>query len=83
MESVRENNCQNVFASFTPTRKVTFKRGVEPLGIGIRFIALIFEELGSHSEDTKIPRITGILNSSSNSFTQVVVRRFADVFGEF
>ena len=57
MESVRANNCQSVFASSMPTSRGKFNRCQEPLGVGFRFIAVIFEALGSYNEDTNIPRI--------------------------
>ena len=60
MESVWANNCRSVFASSTPTSKVTFNRCPEPLGVGIRFITMKIEALGSYNEDTKIPRIPRI-----------------------
>ena len=51
MESVSANNCRNVFASSTPTSKVTFNRCPERLRIGIRFITIKIEALGSYYED--------------------------------
>ena len=39
------------------------------------------EALGSYNEDTKIPMIQDRLNSSA--FSQLTVRHFGDVFGEF
>ena len=57
MESVWANNCRSVFASSTPTSKGTFNRCPEPLRVGIRFITMKIEALGSYNEDTKIPRI--------------------------
>ena len=54
MESVWANNCRSVFASSTPTSKVTFNRCPERLGVGIRFITMKIEALGSYNEDTKI-----------------------------
>ena len=54
MESVWANSCRNVFASSTPTSKVTSNRCAETdLGVGIRFINIIFEALGSYNEDTR------------------------------
>ena len=53
MESVSANNCRSVFASSTPTSKETFNCCAEALGVGIRFIAIIFEVLGSYKEDTR------------------------------
>ena len=49
------NNCRSVFASSTPTSRGKFNRCPEPVDGGIRFIAVIFEALGSYNEDTKIP----------------------------
>ena len=49
------NNCRSVFASSTPTSRGTFNHCPEPVDSGIRFIAVIFEVLGSYNEDTKIP----------------------------
>ena len=59
MESVWANNCRSVFASSTPTSKVTFNCCPEPLGVGIRFITMKIAALGSYNEDTKIPRYLG------------------------
>ena len=78
MESVSANNCQSVFASSTPTSKGKFNHCPEALGVGIRFITMKIEALGSYNEDTKIP---DRLNSSA--FSQVAVRHFGNVFGEF
>ena len=41
------NNCRSVFASSTLTSEETFNCCAEALGVGIRFIAVIFEALGS------------------------------------
>ena len=43
-----------VFASSTPTSKGKFNRCPEPLRVGIRFITMKIEALGSNHEDTKI-----------------------------
>ena len=48
------NNCRSVFASSTPTSRGTINRSLLHGG-GIRFIAVIFEALGSYNE-YKIPR---------------------------
>ena len=53
MESVWANNQRSVFASSTPTSEETFNCCAEALGVGIRFIAVIFEALGSYNEDTR------------------------------
>ena len=53
MESVSANNCRSVFASSTPTSKETFNRCPEALGVGIRFITMKIEALGSPNEDTR------------------------------
>ena len=53
MESVLANNCRSVFASSTPTSKETFNRGPEALGVGIRFITMKIEALGSYNEYTR------------------------------
>ena len=45
------NNCRCVFASCMLTSRGTLKCCPEPLGIGIRFIAVISEMLGSYNED--------------------------------
>ena len=47
------NNCRSVVASSTQTSRESFNRCPEPLGVGIRFIAVIFEALGSYKEDTR------------------------------
>ena len=60
MESVWANNCRSVFASSMPTSEVTFNRCLERLRVGIRFITMKMEALGSYNEDTKIPRIPRI-----------------------
>ena len=52
MEFVWANNCRSVFASSTPTSKETVNRYAEALGVGIRFVSVIFEALASHNEDT-------------------------------
>ena len=62
MESVSANNCRSVFASSMPTSKGKFNRCPEALGVGIRFITMKIEALGSYNEDTKIP---DRLNSST------------------
>ena len=82
MESVLANNCRSVFASSTPTSKETFNRCPEALGVGIRFITTKIEALGSYNEDTRyqIPRIYRL---NSSAFSEVAVRHFGDVFGEF
>ena len=43
------------------------------------------EALGSNHEDTKIPRYLGykIYRLNSSAFSQVGVRHFGNVFGEF
>ena len=51
MESVRANNCRSVFASSTPTSKVTFNPCPERLRVGIRYITTKIEALGSYNED--------------------------------
>ena len=53
IESVWANNCRSVFASSTPTSKETVNRGAEALGVGIRFVSVIFEALASPNEDTR------------------------------
>ena len=53
IESVWANNCRSVFASSTPTSKETVNRCVEALGVGIRFVSVIFEALASPNEDTR------------------------------
>ena len=53
MESVWANNCRSVFASSTPTSKETVNRCAEALGVGIRYISVIIEALGSYNEDTR------------------------------
>ena len=53
MESVWANNCRSVFASSTPTSKETVNRCAEALGIGIRYISVIIEALGSYNEDSR------------------------------
>ena len=55
MESVSANNCRSVFASSTATSRGTLNRYREPLGVGIRFITIKIEALGSYNEDTQIP----------------------------
>ena len=57
-----------------------FNHYQEPLGVGFRFIAVIFEALGSYNEDTKIPSIHRL---NSSAFSQVAVWHFGDVFDEF
>ena len=52
MESVSANNYRSVFASSTPTSKVTFNRCLERLRVGIRFITIKMEALGSYYEDS-------------------------------
>ena len=49
------NKCRSVFASSTPTNKVTFDRCQSLFESGS--IAVIFQAVGSHNEDNKIPRI--------------------------
>ena len=42
------------------------------------------EALGSNHEDTKIPRYLGYQDRlNSSAFSQVAVRHFGNVFGEF
>ena len=53
MESVWANNCRSVFASSTPTSKETVNRCAEALGVGIRYISVIIEALGSYNKDTR------------------------------
>ena len=60
MEFVWANNCRSVFASSTPTSKGKFNRCPGPLRVGIRFITMKIEALGSYNEDTKIRRIPRI-----------------------
>ena len=74
-ESVSVTNCRSVFASSTPTSKGKFNRCPEALGVGIRFITMKTDLLGPYNEDTKIP--------DSSAFSQVAVRHFGNVFGEF
>ena len=56
-----------------PTIKGKFNRRPEPFGVGIRFITIKIEALGSYNEDK--------LNSSA--FSQLAVRHFGNVFGGF
>ena len=53
IESVWANNCRSVFAGSTPTSKETVNRCAEALGVGIRFVSVIFEALASPNEDTR------------------------------
>ena len=61
--------------------KGTFNHCPEPLCVGIRFITMKIKALRSSHENTKIPRYKDRLNSSA--FSQVAVRHFGNVFGEF
>ena len=81
MEPVWANNCQSVLASSTPTSRGTFNRCREPFGVGIRFITIKIEALGSYNEDSRYIRYLDRLNSSA--FSQVAVEHFGNVFGEF
>ena len=78
MESVWANNCRSVFASSTPTSKETVNRCAEALGVGIRYISVIIEALGSYNEDTRYLGYAELC-----AFSQLAVRHFGDVFGEF
>ena len=61
MESVWANNCRSVFASSTPTSKETVNRCAEALGVGIRYISVIIEALGSYNEDSRYLGYLGYL----------------------